>query len=255
MLMLRIKKKCFLFMVLLIMIIGGCSSEKQEDDEVQKEISQVDITETEVDNSAKIENFPIIYQMPELPTGCEITAMTMVLNYYGLPADKVEMATMYLPTLNSPGKYYGDDGLLYGNDLESYFIGDPTQDSGIACGAKAITAAANSYLSDCGSTLEAVNCTGSMADDLYEMVSQGIPVVVWCTIGMYDRVVEEGWYTENGDYVDWGMYDHGAVLIGYDEDTVTIADPLAGEVEYSREQFEWVYEERGSQSVILVEAE
>lgn len=253
MLMLK-NKKCFLYTVLLIMMLAGCSPGKQEKDEVQKEVEQLEITETKVNDNAEIEEFPIVYQMPELPTGCEITAMTMVLNYYGLPADKVEMATVYLPTLDSTGTYYGDDGLLYGNDLGSYFIGDPTQDSGIACGAKAIIVAANSYLADCGSALEAVNCTGSTADELYEMVSQGIPVVVWCTIGMYDRVVEEGWYTENGDYVDWGTYDHGAVLIGYDDDTVTIADPLAGEVEYSREQFEWVYEERGCQSVILVEA-
>lgn len=239
--------------MLFVMALAGCSSEKEDDDEVQKAVSQADIEEPEAAASAKIENFPIVYQMPELPTGCEITAITMVLNYYGLPADKVEMVTVYLPMLDSTGTYYGDDGLMYGNDLGSYFIGDPTQDSGIACGAEAITVAANSYLSDCGSTLEALNCTGTTACELYEMVSKGIPVVVWCTIGMYDRVVEEGWYTENGDYVDWGIYDHGAVLIGFDDDTVTIADPLAGEVEYSREQFEWVYEERGSQSVILVE--
>ena len=38
--------------------------------------------------SAQIKDFPIIYQMPELPTGCEITALTMAVNYYGYPADK-----------------------------------------------------------------------------------------------------------------------------------------------------------------------
>ena len=43
----------------------------------------------------------------------EITAMTMVLNYYGYPADKVEMATEYLPVV-SANLYYGDDGPLYG---------------------------------------------------------------------------------------------------------------------------------------------
>ena len=32
----------------------------------------------------QINSFDIIFQMPELPTGCEITALTMVLNYYGM---------------------------------------------------------------------------------------------------------------------------------------------------------------------------
>ena len=46
----------------------------------------------------QINLFDIIFQMPELPIGCETTALTMVLNYYGMEADKIEMATKYLPT-------------------------------------------------------------------------------------------------------------------------------------------------------------
>lgn len=37
-------------------------------------------------------------QMQELPTGCEVTALTMVLNYYGYTIDKVTMATEGDPT-------------------------------------------------------------------------------------------------------------------------------------------------------------
>ena len=62
---------------------------------------------------------------------------------------------------------------------------------------------------------------------LYEIVSQDIPVVVWVTISMTDRGETEGWYTRSGEYVDWSTYDHGAVLIGYTQDTVTIADPVS----------------------------
>lgn len=64
--------------------------------------------------SAQIEDFPIINQMPELPTGCEITALTMVLDHYGYPVDKTVMASEYLPTA-SADRYYGADGrLVYG---------------------------------------------------------------------------------------------------------------------------------------------
>lgn len=63
-----------------------------------------------------IENFPILEQMPELPTGCEITAMTMALNYYGYEADKIQMAEKYLPQIASADIYVGEDGILRGND-------------------------------------------------------------------------------------------------------------------------------------------
>ena len=198
----------------------------------------------------QINSFDIIFQMPELPTGCEITALTMVLNYYGMEADKVEMATKYLPT-QELNLYYGSDGQLYGNDLNQYFIGNPTTENGYVCGTGAIVTAANAYLQDQGSDLTAVDYTGADVDTLYEIVSQDIPVVVWVTISMTDRGETEGWYTRSGEYVDWSTYDHGAVLIGYTQDTVTIADPISGKMEYSREDFERVFASRGNQCVFL----
>lgn len=197
-----------------------------------------------------IDNFEITYQMPELPTGCEITALTMALNYYGYGIDKVTMAAQYLPTA-AANLYYGADGTLYGSDLNQYFIGDPATEFGYVCGTGAIVTAADSYLSETGSELRAKDMTGTEPEELYEMVSEDIPVVVWVTIGMADRQPAQGWYTENGEYVDWSTNDHGAVLIGYSEDTVTIADPISGLTEYSRGQFESVFESRGRQCEIL----
>ena len=51
--------------------------------------------------------------------------------------------------------------------------------------------------------------------------------------------------------MEWSTNDHGAVLIGYTEDTVTIADPISGEIVYDREDFEAVFLSRGSKCVIL----
>lgn len=222
----------------------------ESNDPVDESLTEA-AAEEEMPESYLIEDFPIIYQLPELPTGCEITAMTMVLNYYGLPADKITMATAYLPTLYSTGTYYGSDGLMHGNDLNEYFIGDPMSDQGIACGTGAIVTAANDYLEDSRSSIEAVDMTGTPAEELYQLVSEDTPVVVWCTIGMVYRTTEQGWYTESGEYVDWGNNDHGAILIGYSPDTVTIADPLAGQIEYSKEQFEEVFASRDNRCVIL----
>ena len=200
----------------------------------------------------RIENFPLMNQMPELPTGCEITAMTTALNYEGLTADKIEMATYYLPKERLQ-TYWGEDGRRYGTDLDAVFAGDPTTRGGYVCGTEAICQAADHFLQDQGSSLRAVDCTGATAQELYQLVSQDHPVVVWVTIGMQDRYPAEGWYTADGDYVDWSQNDHGAVLIGYEEDTVWIADPIQGLMAYDRAQFESVYAQRGEKAVWLAE--
>lgn len=86
---------------------------------------------------------------------------------------------------------------------------------------------------------------------MYEWIDEGIPVVIWCTIGMTERAIQQGWYTEDGEYVDWAFNDHGAVLIGEEDDLVTIADPLDGIVEYGKKEFEQVFESRGNRCVII----
>lgn len=88
-------------------------------------------------------------------------------------------------------------------------------------------------------------------DALYNRVSRNQPVIVWVTIGMEDRNEVQGWYTENGSYVEWSTNDHGAVLIGYTDTTVMIADPVSGRMTYSRAQFEKVFMERGSKCVVI----
>ena len=40
---------------------------------------------------------PLILQNPELPNGCEITSLCMLLRYLGFDADKCLLADNYLP--------------------------------------------------------------------------------------------------------------------------------------------------------------
>lgn len=195
------------------------------------------------------ENFKTVLQEPELPTGCEITAMTMVLNYYGFDADKVEMAREYLP-VQPYNLFYGEDGRLYGSDLNRYFIGDP-EGRGYVCGPEAIITAADTYLTDMGSQLRAENLSGIQPEKMYSLIDRNIPVVVWTTIELEPREPVEGWYTEYGEYVDWSTSDHCAVLIGYTDTQVTLADPISGHVVYGRDMFERAFASRQNQCLIL----
>lgn len=227
-------------------------SKEEQEDTVFTPVPVEDVPAQDAQPPAEyiIEDFPLILQMPELPTGCEITAMTMALHYYGYDVDKTTMAAEYLPTV-SANRYYGEDGRLYGSDLRKYFVGNPFTQAGYICGTEAILTAVNSYLQNVSGSMQAVDKSGSSPEELYELVSQDTPVVVWVTIGMANRNTPQGWYTEDGTYVDWSTNDHGAVLIGYSEDTVTIADPISGIVEYSRTQFESVFASRSYQCVVL----
>lgn len=250
-----LKKILITALVLLPVLSCGCESQNIENytatnDVVILQATQDEVKKDSMPNEYKINDFDIIYQMPELPTGCEITAMTMALNYYGFEADKIQMATEYLPW-EYPEYYYDEDGKLIGNDLYNCFQGDPTDVSGIICGPGAITKAANEYLKDIKSNMKAKNISGSKPNELYELVSKDTPVVVWTTIEMGGRGELNGWYTENGGYFDWGPFDHCAVLIGYTGDTVTIADPIVGEIEYDKTQFEMVFSERRNWCVVL----
>ena len=209
-------------------------------------------SQPEPDPGVRIGDFPVVYQLPELPTGCEITALTMALQYYGLDADKTEMAADYLPTSPSTNRYTGSDGRVYGIDLDAYFVGNPFDDSGMICGPAAIVTAANGFLADQGSSLRAADRTGASPEALYALVEQNTPVVVWVTIGMTPRQpARMSWYTETGKYVDWTNNDHCAVLVGYTDSGVWIADPLAGLVEYSKTSFESVFASRGNRCVVL----
>lgn len=210
-----------------------------------KELSEAFRTEPHV-----ISDFEVIFQLPQLPTGCEVTALTMVLNHYGYPASKTDLARDYLPKTRYRLSY--KNGRAYGPDLDKVFVGNPFGD-GTICGPEAVVTAANAYLADyeAAAKLRAKDITGTTPAGLYLRLSNGQPVIIHVTIGMTNREKTLGWYTEDGDYVDWSDNDHGSVLIGWDEETVTIACPLSGIQICSRAQFEKVYEDRGFRASVL----
>lgn len=194
-------------------------------------------------------NVQTILQLPELPTGCEITSLTMALRYMGYDVDKTTMSGEYLPTSNT-FYYVGDK--KYGPDFREVFAGYPESDKGCECNAPAIVDAANNYLTAINSPQRAVNLSGSDPQTLYDAVRADTPVVVWITINMADRIPSGGWYVEDTDeYIEWAAVDHCAVLMGFGEDYVELNDPLAGIVSYSKTLFEDIYRQRGMQAVIV----
>ncbi len=101
--------------------------------------------------SKKSVKIPLKYvpQNPELPTGCEITSLTAVLNYYGYDVSKTTMSDKYLEkTIDKIGNFW------------EVFVGNP-RTNGFGCYAKPIVNAANKYLSSHGNRHQAVNLSGA----------------------------------------------------------------------------------------------
>ncbi len=185
-----------------------------------------------------------ILQNPELPTGCEITSLTMALNYAGFDVDKLTMADDYLICADAYTATFGEA-----------FIGSPYDASSWGCFAPVIKNTANAYLEDQGSDMTALDVTGSDFDTLLSCVAAGTPVMIWVTIGLTSNVEEKYyWTTDEGKDAVFLSNEHCVLLCGYDlsRSTVTCADPLKGLVAYDlatvQDRFETMY----SQAVVLV---
>ena len=192
-----------------------------------------------------------VLQNPELPVGCEITALTIYLRYLGFDADKVDLAQNYLP--KGGNAQYKDD-LLYKDSFFDYFIGDPFS-RGYGCFSNAIVKAANKYLDDHGGGYDVINLSGSSPDVLYDYLAQGIPVICWATDGMIEPEYYESWYDNaTGEKLDWYLNEHCFVLAGFNmsADLVTLNDPMKGIIDYNINKFETRYAQMYSQAIVIL---
>ena len=193
-------------------------------------------------NKAKIE-VENIMQEPELPTGCEITALSILLNYYGFNVNKSQMADIFMP--NDPEGYY---------TMNEAYLGNPHLDNGFGCNAPVIVKTADDFFDYIRSDWYAVDLTGSDIKELYYLVEQGRPVAVWTTIRQVEIRKEYQFRLGCGEDLWFNGMQHCVVLCGFDYDAkkVSVADPLAGCVDYDMERFERIYSSMDKQAVVIV---
>lgn len=182
-----------------------------------------------------------LLQLPSLPTGCEITSLTAVLNYWGYGVSKETMSDKYL-----------EKGRLGQVTAYEAFIGEPSSTGGYGCFAPVIQRAANKYLSEQNSFYRAYNLTGAAFEDLYKEINQNHPVIVWATINMVEPTYYSQWKLQDGTY-SWIGREHCLVITGYDKSTnsVYVMDPLKGNVAYDATLFKTRYEQMFSQAVVI----
>lgn len=168
-------------------------------------------------------------QMPELPTGCEATALGTLLRMNGVSVTKFDVADA-MPKSD-------------GSDFVYSFWGNPySATDGWACMAPCSVITANKFLKN--SNKIAVEYTGTNLTDLK------FPSAVWVTMYLNDPLPSN--YESNGYRLFRNP--HCVVVDRIELDSVYVIDPLVGEVAYPLERFNNVYKELGCQAVCIENA-
>lgn len=176
---------------------------------------------------------PLVRQNPELRYGCEVTSLTMMLQYAGVNTNKMELYHRIKKDNDPIQRSTNGDILRWGNPADG-FVGDMTgKTAGYAVFDKPMEELVNYYLPG-----KAVNLTNKSFDEVLLHVGKGYPVVVWTT-GDYrlpDRW--EAWYHGNQE-IKTPLDLHAVVIVGYDKDSVYLNDPLSGrkQVKVNKQQF------------------
>ena len=181
-----------------------------------------------------------VLQNPELPHGCEVTGLAMLLSYYRVEADKCELADKWLPK-----------GVWGRTDFRKAFVGDPGKRVASAgCFATVIADTANRYLKE--GNLCAVAKENVSFEELIAMVQEA-PVLAWTTMDLQAPYIAQVWEV-NGEELYWQNLEHCVVLTGYDAERGVLygTDPLYGPCEYDMKLFSIRFQTMYSQVVQMV---
>ncbi|MCM3575803.1 MULTISPECIES: C39 family peptidase [Mesobacillus] len=167
---------------------------------------------------------PVIWQMPELPRGCEVTSLAMLLQHQGVQTDKLTLAR---EVKKNPAQYRLNDGKIYFGDPNKGFVGNmyTYTEPGLGVYHKPIADLAEQYLPG-----KIKDLTGAELQELKIHLSDGRPVWV-ITNTEYKKLDEsffQTWYTPDGP-VKVTMKEHSVLITGYDENFIYFNDPLTGE--------------------------
>lgn len=210
-------------------------------------VLNVPVVHSEIGTNAFI-NAEAVLQTPELPTGCEVTALTMLLNYIGFDVDKLTLSDSFLPK----GEYRK-------SDFNKVFVGDPRNRRAYGCTAGVIAETAENFLKvrDTDKKWQVKNITGCSPEVLYSAVKFGYPVVVWGSIDMEEIIKDYASWTDEatGNTVSWFGKEHCLLLTGFDmqKKIVYVNDPLKGETVYDMKVFEKRFEEMERNALIITE--
>ncbi|MEC1968338.1 C39 family peptidase [Bacillus cereus] len=187
---------------------------------------------------------PLILQKPELMRGCEVTSLAMVLQFSGVPVNKMELASkiMHVP--------FQSNGLK--GNMQKGFIGDmATFDKpGLGVYVKPILELAKLYVPD----EKVMDLSRKEPEQIYEVIDRGLPVWV-LTNARFKLLPDDQFYTWRTDTGEMKVtyHQHSVVVTDYDEQYVYINDPLKTNKHraINRKDFEQSWIQMGRQAMTV----
>lgn len=159
-------------------------------------------------------------QYPDYPTGCESAALYILLKYYDVDVT-MEQIVEALPKGSTPYYY---NGVLYGANPETEFVGDPRNDWSYGVFNEPVAKVAEKFRSGVKTK------KGASFTELINLLNSGSPVEVWFA-GNPEKGITyaESWKDpKTGETVRWPRGEHAIVVCGHDASTVTYRDPITG---------------------------
>lgn len=189
-------------------------------------------------------------QNPELPNGCEITALAAVLNYFGIKVDKVKLAKEYLPT----EKVVKKGNNLYGPDPNVAYAGNPFDKlDSFYVFPLPIVEVANKILIENNSMLRAIDMPNTSKEEIIHFVQSGVPVITWITIDLKKPKRNHYWIIQETKEKHFFYSNlHVVVVTGYRNGKVTVMNPLIGQEEIDEDVFFNSFQSMGSQCVVIL---
>lgn len=196
--------------------------------------------------ASKLMYAPLVKQMPELPRGCEVTSLTMMLNYAGKKANKMTLAK---EVKKDPTPYRYVDGKRYFGNPHVGFVGDMYSFSkpGFGVFHRPIAALASTYMPN-----RIVNLSGQSFESVLNYVAAGRPVWVinTSTFNYVPGKYWQTWYTPQGP-VRITYKEHSVLVTGYDSKYIYFNDPLDGKKNkrHPKSQFIQGWNQYGKQAI------
>lgn len=186
-------------------------------------------------------NVKASYQYPNMPNGCEVTALEMLMNYEGFDVSNETLEAYLAKSSYSNG------------DPNKAYIGSPYSKGGFYCYPGPLASCANAYFSAQGVSRQAKDITGTNPFGILNyVIFKKKPVAVWYTLDDQAPAYSERTYrNSSGQEENFYKNLHCVVVNGVDKGKVSIVDPIKGYRRVSFLEFANLYMRMGQRALVL----